>query len=224
MCRFLCFDLFFSRPVELHVAGRQKKHRGSTGGLPRGSHPEDLQIPAAAEGECYAFQPCVVELPHPGATSAGPFLLHTRHHHPAISSARTDPFLGRGLLVPTHLRFTSLAAPHRSNSVGPVIACQTFSYSWNLKLKSRRNLICAEEPIFLVHLISAFLSLISLQPNSARLSLNSHQYGEWRCNNNKGVTRCSATWSLPAARAVPSAITHIVIIGLKSIQNSVNPS
>lgn len=128
MRRFLCFDFFFSRPVELHVAGRQKKHRGSAGGLPRGSHPEDLQIPAAAEGECYAFQPCVVELPHPGATSAGHFLLHTRHH-PAISSARTDPFLARGLLVPIHLRFTSSVAPHRSINIGPVSACQTFSYS-----------------------------------------------------------------------------------------------
>lgn len=124
------------------------------------------------------------------------------------------------LLLPTHLRSTSsAAAPHRSINAGPVIASpaqlhkqtgllQNSSYSCNVKLKSRRNLIHVEELTFLVDLISAFLSLISLQPNSARLSLNSHQHGEWRCYNNKGVTWCSAIWSLPAARAILSAITH----------------
>lgn len=114
MCCFLCFELFFPRPVELHVAGRQKKHRGSSGGLPCGSHPEDLQIPAAAEGECCAFSHAlwschILAPPHAG-------------HHPAISSIRPDPLLARGLLVPTHLRFTSSAAPHRSINAGPVIA------------------------------------------------------------------------------------------------------
>lgn len=71
MHHFLWFDLFFSRPVELHAAGWQEKHGGTAGGLPCGSHPEDLQIPTAAQGECWKLQPHVVELPHPHATSAG---------------------------------------------------------------------------------------------------------------------------------------------------------
>lgn len=118
---FVTFSLPPPRSVELHVAGRQKKHRGSAGGLPRGSHPEDLQVPAAAEGECRPFQPRVVELPHPRATSAGPFLLYSGHH-PAISPVRTGPFLARAPLLPTHLLCTCSAAPRRSVTTGGVFA------------------------------------------------------------------------------------------------------
>lgn len=197
----MCFVLTFSfRPVELHVAGRQKKHRGSAGGLPCGSHPADLQIPAAAEGECCTFQLCIVE---------DTFCFTLATTLPLAPYAPTPSLLVVCALLPQQ---------HHRNNAGAATAStvqlrtqaglfQTSSYSWNLKLKSRRNSMCAEELIFLVDLISAFLSLSSLP---ARLTPSSHQHGNWRCNNNKGVTWCSAIWSLPAARVVPSAITHIL--------------
>lgn len=54
------------RSAELHVAGRQNKHRGPTWRLSGGSHSENLQIPAAAQSEYNPVhaKPCIRETPH----------------------------------------------------------------------------------------------------------------------------------------------------------------
>lgn len=120
--------LISSHP-ELHVAGRQKKHRGPTGGLPGSSYSEDLQVPIAAQSE-YGHVPANHVLwrkPHPCATSARPsaplFI-----HHLAISKGcpvlftSTSPLLMKHWAhILTRLCFSSPALPRRSNNTGPII-------------------------------------------------------------------------------------------------------
>lgn len=50
-CQLSASSNLLLSPAELHVAGRQKKHGGPTGGLPGGSYTADLQVPTAAQSE-----------------------------------------------------------------------------------------------------------------------------------------------------------------------------
>ncbi|KAK1885248.1 Phosphatidylinositol 345-trisphosphate-dependent Rac exchanger 2 protein [Dissostichus eleginoides] len=57
--------------AELHAAGGQEEHGGSSGGLPGGAHPEDLQIPPAAQRAPETDPEEAQRLPSGAGVSAG---------------------------------------------------------------------------------------------------------------------------------------------------------